>query len=335
MRAQPIVPGVDDVPDGFAVSASLLTLYRAACQPDITAFQATALRHLQGHVAFDGSIWGAGTSEGSRLNHAHVWQLDVGILDLINADPEHNIVKCRCCTELGVGHRFDGAMLRSHRSSAWMPERYGFEQVLAIVTVDPVSKLLGSMGLVRRHARPAFTDRDRRWLELLMPHLQEMLNLSRLSHLLDVRGRRLPVQERMAITDARGVLHIVEPGFAEMMREEWPDWIGPRLPACLQALPGETHVRRQVGTSLQVQIEGVAEKLLVRLRRRSPLEVLSPQERAVSTAYARGQSHKEVARALGLSPATVRHHLRRVYAKLCVDDKAALAQRLGDPVFAD
>jgi len=35
-----------------------------------------------------------------------------------------------------------------------------------------------------------------------------------------------------------------------------------------------------------------------------------------------------VARALGVTPATVRHHLRRVYAKLAVDDKAALAQRL-------
>lgn len=335
MRAHAIAPRIDGVPGGLAVSAALLTLYRAARQPNITAFQACALRHLREHVSFDGSIWGAGTSDGSRLNHAHIWQLDLGVLDLINADTDRNIVKRRCCAEVGVAHRFDGAMLRSHPSSAWMPQQYGFEQVLAIVTVDPVSQLLGSMGLVRRHAHPAFTDQDRRWLELLMPHLQEMLNLSRLSHLLEVRGRRLPVQERMAITDARGVLHIMEPGFAEMMREEWPDWIGPQLPPCLQAAHGDALDRRQVGSSLYVQIEGVVEKLLVRLRRRSPLDGLSAQERAVSTAYARGQSHKEVARELGLSPATVRHHLRRVYAKLCVDDKAALAQRLGVLAFSD
>lgn len=322
--------------DASALSALLLKLYRAALQPDIVEFQNTALRHLQECVAFDGCVWGAGINGDSRLNHAHIsGGLDPDILSLINADPEHNIVPRRCCAEPGVAHVFDGEAMRANPAAAWMPERYGFEQVMGIVTVDPLSQLLGSIGLLRRFARPAFSARDQRWLQLLMPHLQEMLNLSRLSHLQDVRGRRLPRLERMAITDARGVLHIMEPGFAEMMREEWPEWIGPRLPVCLLPLEGEPQSRCEVGTSLQMRMEGMAEKVLVRLRRRSPLDGLSPQERAVSTAYAHGKSHKEVARALGLSPATVRHHLRRVYAKLGVDDKAALAQRLGDPVLAD
>jgi DNA-binding CsgD family transcriptional regulator len=45
-------------------------------------------------------------------------------------------------------------------------------------------------------------------------------------------------------------------------------------------------------------------------------------------AFARGSSYKEVARDLGLAPATVRHHLRQVYAKLHIQDKGAIAWML-------
>lgn len=331
MQAPPEPGHGTDVSDDEALSASLLALYRAAWQSDIGAFQSAALCHLQQHVSFDGSVWGAGIHGEATLNHAHVWQVDAGILEWINADPQHNIVPRRCAAALGVAQVFDGELLRSNPPAAWLLERYGFEQLMCIVTVDPVSRLLGSLGLLRRQAQPPFGERDCRWLGLLMPHLQEMLNLSRLTQLHESRGRRLPEQERMAVTDARGVLHIMEPGFASMMREVWPDWVGPRLPAGL--LAGVEPCLAQ--GPLQICIEGVAEKLLVRLRRRSPADRLSPQERAVATAYAHGQSHKEVARALGLAPATVRHHLRSIYAKLGVDDKAALAQRLGQPLPAD
>ena len=49
----------------------------------------------------------------------------------------------------------------------------------------------------------------------------------------------------------------------------------------------------------------------------------------MAEAFASGRNYKEVARLLGVSPATVRHHLRAVYVKLGVRDKAALARTLG------
>jgi len=58
---------------------------------------------------------------------------------------------------------------------------------------------------------------------------------------------------------------------------------------------------------------------------------LSPREAEVAAAYADGQSYKEIARALGLSPTTVRTHLRSVYRKLAVTTKVDLLRCLGDP----
>ncbi|MEM7683762.1 MAG: GAF domain-containing protein [Pseudomonadota bacterium] len=59
-------------------------------------------------------------------------------------------------------------------------------------------------------------------------------------------------------------------------------------------------------------------------------DLLSKRELEVATAYAAGASNKEIARDLGLSPTTVRSHLRTVYSKLGVTSKIELAQTLDD-----
>ena len=62
---------------------------------------------------------------------------------------------------------------------------------------------------------------------------------------------------------------------------------------------------------------------------------LSTREREVADAYAAGQSYKEIARELGLSPTTVRSHLRAVYGKLGVTSKIELARFLTDETAPD
>ncbi len=57
-------------------------------------------------------------------------------------------------------------------------------------------------------------------------------------------------------------------------------------------------------------------------------DALSKRETEVASAYAGGESYKEIARSLGLSPTTIRTHLRTVYTKLGVTSKVELAQVL-------
>ena len=60
-------------------------------------------------------------------------------------------------------------------------------------------------------------------------------------------------------------------------------------------------------------------------------ETLSKREQEVADVYAAGKSYKEIARELGLSPTTIRTHLRTVYSKLGVTSKIELSQFLSDP----
>lgn len=309
------------------LSASLLHLYRLALHPDVAVFQNSAVRHLLEKVQFDGCLWGSGVLGDSQLHHVHPWQVDPRILGLINADVEHNVVAQHCMAAPGVAHAFDRAALRPNPAADCLMQHFGFEQVMVIAVVDPESGVIDSLGLLRREGQSPFGAHERRWLELLMPHLQIMLRLCLLTHLQGRREQGVSVRERLALSDPCGVVHIMEHGFAELLREQWPDWRGPWLPP---GLINADAPARAPDAALRVSVDEACERLLVRVRRSSPVDRLSPQERAVSTAYAQGQSHKEVARALGVTPATVRHHLRRVYSKLAVDDKAALAQCLGE-----
>ena len=58
------------------------------------------------------------------------------------------------------------------------------------------------------------------------------------------------------------------------------------------------------------------------------LQRLSPREYEVARSFGEGKTYKEVARQLGLAPNTVRHHIRTLYSKLGIKDKARIAQLL-------
>ncbi len=60
--------------------------------------------------------------------------------------------------------------------------------------------------------------------------------------------------------------------------------------------------------------------------------MLSKREMTVAEHYASGQSHKEIARELGVSPATIRNHIAAIYRKLGINNKAQLVHRLEELV---
>ncbi|MDB5445563.1 MAG: LuxR family transcriptional regulator [Phenylobacterium sp.] len=60
--------------------------------------------------------------------------------------------------------------------------------------------------------------------------------------------------------------------------------------------------------------------------------VLSPRERQILTQIGQGRSNKEIARALGSSPETVKSHIKHIFLKLDVSRRAQavlLGQHLG------
>lgn len=67
-----------------------------------------------------------------------------------------------------------------------------------------------------------------------------------------------------------------------------------------------------------------------RLRAEASLAALTPRQREIARLVVRGQTNQEIARALWLSPETVKTHLRRTFERFAVHSKAELRLFLAD-----
>jgi DNA-binding CsgD family transcriptional regulator len=65
--------------------------------------------------------------------------------------------------------------------------------------------------------------------------------------------------------------------------------------------------------------------LALRLRRPAPMSLLSPREQEIARMVAQGYANKTIASVLEISSWTVASHLRRIYVKLQVSSRAAMA----------
>jgi len=208
-------------------------------------------------------------------------------------------------------------------------ERYGMQHTLVTVTRGPVSDLLGAITLYRADPANAFSEQERLLQQNLVPHLVALCNRSRIQHLQDAQH---PGRERRrraaALVDGKGVLYNANPGFIDLMLAEWPDWRGPILPPALFDAIITAAATRALFSRISVHVSAANDLFLLHLREITPCDSLSEREWDVASAFARGLSHKEIARHLGIAPGTVRNHLSAIYEKLGVSNKAELVHSL-------
>jgi DNA-binding CsgD family transcriptional regulator len=117
-------------------------------------------------------------------------------------------------------------------------------------------------------------------------------------------------------------------------------------PTASKALPTEIEVAlRSLASKLQAStyeqgangdsdgvlldvVLGEVRLLALRLRRPSPMSLLSPREQEIARMVAQGYANKTIASVLEISSWTVASHLRRIYVKLQVSSRAAMATSL-------
>lgn len=138
------------------------------------------------------------------------------------------------------------------------------------------------------------------------------------------------------LVNAQGrVLH-ASPEARRLIADHCPGWNGDYLPAELnqstphparRSLPewGIIMNRIELAHRSGLPLFGVA------LRQMSPADRLTSRERQIAGEIANGFTHKEIARMLGLSPATVRNHTQTILMKLDVRSKASLSKLLYGP----
>lgn len=304
-------------------SNALLDIHRMARDKALESFHHQALQRLQRLLPFDAAWWGrAAMLDGLPEEHSrHLFDLPAEYIDdwqsireqditidRVYATPEHAVIVDMRAADSPAGLR-------------WLAGRHDLGELICIIHIDPVTQLSDHLSLYRRPGAPRFSTLDRRLLDNLMPHLVAAVSANQIRTLVAMRESLQSQALAMAVCDRHGMLHCAERGFVELLLGEWPQWTGPQLPA--QASP-----QGYAGERLMIESRIVGDLHLLTARRRGPMERLSGREREVALLFGEGRTYKEIARELDLAPNTVRHHIRTIYSKLGVNDKASVAHLL-------
>jgi DNA-binding CsgD family transcriptional regulator len=316
------------------LSALLLELINACDVLPFPEFQGEALRLVQSSLQFDSGLWGFGTYSSAgvpTIMSIFLFNQPQEMLASYDSVKQYDEVFLREIAAPGVTINVAAADVPWDERNAPMKEhveRYGMAHTLATLTRGPVTELIGAICFYRSDPALPFSERDRTFVQAVVPHLVALYERSRIQYVTDLPR---PGEERRrraaAVVDARGLLHAASPSFISLVLTEWPRWQGPIVPRELVAVL-ESPGRSTAFDRIAGQATAVNDLFVINLRHVGPSDALSQREWDVAAAFGDGLSHKEVAKRLGIAPATVRNHLSAVYAKLGVNNKAELVNVL-------
>jgi DNA-binding CsgD family transcriptional regulator len=316
-----------------AISAYLLDLHRSCRELSPRALEERSFERLEAVVAFDSGLLAAGTLQRS-VPHAHDTYLHrqpAALMESWQQIKHLDVVATAAMSEPGRAHRFVVADAFAELPAALAHCRaFSLEHVLCTAAVAERAAQYFALSIYRHDTERPFTEADRKTLEILVPHIIEALRQARLEQLRRATRTTRLQSQAAAIVSRAGVVIEAEPGFIELLAEAYPAWTGPWLPRPLASLAeAQTHERRAVGR-LILRADPRDERVLVHARRATVVDALTEREGEVARLFASGESTKELAGRLGISPNTVRVHLGRIYEKLGVVNKAELASMLAD-----
>lgn len=303
----------------------LLDLYRYARELPLGEFQRGVLDRLRELLPFDAAWWGMARTDRS-LHSSYPYHLPPSFVDVWTQNRDGDDLAAAVTANPGVTVHFDSRAMWNSAGMRELLKAFDIHQALCTLLMNPTLKVSTFLSLYRLSGRPRFSAAERAFKQLVMPHLWAAWTANWVAQLASARAHSASSQVAFAITDQQGTLHDAEPHFAILLRREWPEWRGPELPAPLRAgLDGGRPIEREHIVARMYPVRGL---FLAELRARSLLEGLSPRELVIAEHFGRGESYKQVAAALRISPATVRAHLRAIYFKLGITDKTGLTRIL-------
>lgn len=295
------------------------------------------LECIRHYIPWDSAWWAMSTEreDGQHLVHSsYAIGMPDDIAERVSRVLPHNLIARETQRSPGICMNFGPEQLLSDLPQAMVMHHIGDTYALCTAWQGNIPQLFTFLSLGRNSKAVPFTEDERRLKQVLMPHLMDMAQVNRITEISSIRLINPQSRSALAVTDELGLLHAAESRLESLIRIEWPDWQAPFLPKPLLAA---ISARQEcyLGTRLLVRFRRVGVSILVTVAQRPTCDALSPRERAVAQAFASGDSYKEVARCLELSPATVRHHLRNVYEKLGVADKGRLSKLLSEEPPSD
>ena len=315
------------------LSGFLLSLHGAAREVPFENFQEHALVLLKERVPFDAARWGTARhdSRGAEFHAPYLYNDSPESLKDYDAVREQDSAAAWCLAHLGTVINFPLSALYAQSHCPGLlsyVRRYRHMHGLIIGCKSGEEGLRQAISLYGAYEDKPFDETQRRALEVVFPHLTEALQTSLAFQMERIRPQGSEAKWSMAVCDAAGDFLFVEPGFRDLLRQEWPSHAHHALPAVLTHLASAGAQAGFQGHAALFFIEVVQDKAFVRARARLPIDALSRRELEVAKLVTTGLTHKEIARSLDIAPATVRNHLQAIHERAGVHSSAELVQQL-------
>ena len=311
-----------------------LSLYREGRDVPLRGFQDWALEQVRRLIAFDAAWWGNAAALPMKIHWLHLHHCDKSILKAYPPHMADDFFRAAMMASPGVSINLSDLTTRARfvRTALYrdIGKRYQVQWSLGTLQVDPVSSLSEFLTLWRHDPKKPFSEAERQTKELLMPHLVEAFRAARLRHFLGGKDTRLTA---WALADEQGFIRELSPAFAAALRSHWPGWRGNRLPEALARCVVAGRVYR--AKALVIEIRQSDNLRFLQVKASSPLDKLTARECEIVGRYANGETYSAISAALALSPTTVRNHISHGFKKLDVNNKAELANLLGNKWRSD
>jgi len=311
----------------------LLDVYRSSREMDPDLFQGYTLTLLRRTFNVEAAIWGSGQYDGVHVSPTHLALAEVPKEAITEASALNACDKVtpRVVAALGRTCAFHAPTLFACPVDGLLRDyaaRWGRQSYLVTALADPNPDLYQWISLYRPAPDDLFSAQQRLLCEKVMPHLREALGISLALHLPSGFDSRQGGYEPLALVDPEGFFRQASAGLVELVTLEWPLWEGGRLPLELRRklvmLGGWT----LVGQRICAEGHNAGSFRLVRLRRKSTVDMLSPRQSEIARLFADGLTHKEIANRLHLMPTTVRNHLAAAYRGLGINTRGELRQQI-------
>jgi DNA-binding CsgD family transcriptional regulator len=314
------------------LQALILSLYRLTTERELGEFQDAVFRRLQGFLPFDSARWGsAQLGRGPVVFHdAHFFDEDPATVALWSPLSAQDTAASRAIAQWGVPSVYHTRTEFSAPGQAGMRAfALHFRHENGMILVLPGERgVVHTVSLYRREEAHQVSERERRCFALIGPHMMEALTITRRLAVGQLARPEAGMAVHAAIVNPAGFVHLMEPGFAALLGEEWQTTDPVFLPEVLRRALLEQGRPLYVGRRMVARRASGSDPVFLRARRRLPVDDLTPRELAVGARIVAGESHKEIARVLDLSPATVRNHIASIHERLGVHANAELAAHL-------
>lgn len=301
----------------FALSEFIdsLSIHVREASPNL--FRSRVLKSLSKKIEFDGAIWGdAHIEDGMTLYEPEIQFLNLEELSDVQeaaySDPHLLMVLNQPGTP--VAYSVQASAPHSLKSFA---NKHNVGHIMSTAHFETKLGLASGLVLTRKFSNAPFDGDEVALMNAIFRHLMKAWQDNQIQFgIKNFNKNKSKVQ--FASIGRHQKINAAEDEFLKLMKLEWLNFRGYKLPAPIQALFVGGRGTKYIGQRIVVKLYRAPQTQLLLARKRMPADNLTPKQLIVARLCSSGYSYREIADHLSIAPTTARNHLAAIHNRLGV-----------------